>query len=80
MKLPAARSAAPVAYDNHAVRFGVLTQGLPDILGGDTPSEGSASLGCMRQIILKILGHLIFKMTAVPTSEAAGKMSNAGLA
>jgi len=28
-----------------------------------TPSEGPSRLGCIRQIIFKILRHLIFKMT-----------------
>jgi hypothetical protein len=64
----ATRSSA-FSSDNHVVRFGVLSPGLPYIskLTAHRSFGGRAkpySWGCIRQTILKMLRHLVFKMTA----------------
>jgi hypothetical protein len=63
------RSAFP--SDNHVVRFGALGTEFPDISRVTAhrsfdghPDRSPHTLGCVRQIILKILRHLMFKMTA----------------
>ena len=63
------RSAFP--FDYHAVRFAVLSSELPDIskvtahwpFGGHGRRRPTGLWGCIRQIILEMLRHLIFKMT-----------------